>query len=381
MHGLSHSFMRTPFIALAVTFTLLASTATAQTAVRPTKKPAASTPDQDAALRAGVALNDQGKFDEAIAKYQEVLKESPDNVVALYELAYSYGEKKDYANSLETARRGIAYDSELLAMFYDLIGSSLDSSGQPQQAIDAYAEGIRVVADAGMLYHNMAITYLESLKNPEQARKTLERGALADPTESAIPLMLAQVFKDGGYTTPAFFAYSTYLLLEPAGPRSLQAYGNWRAILKGGVEAPIGGAQAGADPATDAAMMRTAPKPAVKTDEGDFSDLDAQLPLGQRALLAELDNGATEMQALVTQVNRLLLFLSGRPLGKDRTTFTGTLYLPFFRELKQRNFVEPYVYWVSQRAPIQGIREWMRANDAKMREFLDWARQYPWPKG
>jgi tetratricopeptide (TPR) repeat protein len=356
---------------------LVSAPAAAQSGAAPSRKPSPSTPAQDAALRAAVALNDEGKFDDAIAKYLEVLKESPDNVVAIYELAYSYGEKKDYAKSLETARRGTAYQSDLLAMFYDLIASSLDASGQPQQAIDAYTEGIRVVPDAGMLFHNMAITYLESLKNPEQARKTLEKGAMAEPTESALPLMLGQVFKDGGYTTPAFFAYSTYLLLEPAGPRSLQAYGNWRGLLKGGVEAPIGGPQAGADAAT----MRAAPRPPAKTDEGDFADVDAQFPLSQRGLLAEIESGATEMEALINQMNRLLLFLQGRPLGRDRTTFTGTLYLPFFRELKQRNFVEPYLYWVSQRAPVQGVREWMRANEAKMREFLDWARQYPWPKG
>ena len=155
------------------------------------------------ALRAAVALNDQGKFDEAIAKYLDVLKESPDNVVALYELAYSYGEKKDYAKSLEAARRGTQYESDLRAMFYDLIGSSLDASGQPQQAIDAYNEGIRAVPDAGMLYHNMAITYLESLKNPEQARTTLEKGAMAEPTESALPLIRQ-------YSGPKWRRHSTF---------------------------------------------------------------------------------------------------------------------------------------------------------------------------
>ncbi len=344
-----------------------------------TRTPSPTTPEQEKVLRAAVALNDQGKVDEAIAQYQAVLAESPDNVMALYELAYSYAEKKDFAKSAETAKRGTEYKSELLASFYDVLASALDSSGQTEQAIAAYEQGIKAVPDAGTLYHNLAVTYLETVKNRDEARKTLQRGELADPLEPSIPLMLGQVFKDGGYTTPSFFAYAMYLILEPGGPRSLQAFGNWRAILKGGVEAPIAGVQDGVDSA-----MRTPPRAPsampARSDEGDFADFDAQFPLSQRALLAELNNDVPEMQALINQVNRLLLFLQGRALGRDRQTFTGRMYLPYFRELKERNYVEPFVYWISQRAPTQGVREWLLANQTRVRAFLDWTKTYPWPK-
>jgi hypothetical protein len=107
--------------------------------------------------------------------------------------------------------------------------------------------------------------------------------------------------------------------------------------------------------------------------------VEAQLPASQRAFLAEMEKGATEIDALVAQMNRLLLFLEGRALGRDRNSFTAKYYLPFFRELKQKDYVELYVYWASQRAPIPGVREWLMANQTRVREFVAWINQYAWP--
>jgi hypothetical protein len=47
--------------------------------------------------------------------------------------------------------------------------------------------------------------------------------------------------------------------------------------------------------------------------------------------------------------------------------------------LKRKNYVEPFVYWVSQRAPVPGVREWLEANQPRVREYLQWTLQYKWP--
>jgi len=72
--------------------------------------------------------------------------------------------------------------------------------------------------------------------------------------------------------------------------------------------------------------------------------------------------------------------LPSRADGAVPQSFINTHYVPFFVALKQRNYVEPFVYWASQRAPVPGVREWLTANQPRVREFLDWASRYSWPK-
>jgi tetratricopeptide (TPR) repeat protein len=364
--------MRKSVLAISV---VVAATALAAPAVHgqeykpPARAASPSTPAEDAILREGAQLHDGGKYDEAIQKYQEVLEKSPGNMTALYELAFSYSAKNDLARSLEAARRGTEYKSEQLPLFYDLIGSSLDSMGEPQKAIAAYRKGIELVPDAANLYYNMAVTYYESLKQPEEARRALERAADIDPASADTELLLGQLFNQGGYRTPAFFALSRFLVLQPAGPGSLQGYGVWRAVLRAGMD-PL---RTGNTP--DASMRMPAAPPA-RTDEGNFADLDRLVASSHVAVQEAMDQGTSEIDALVAQVDTLLTAIEKRQPGAERSSFTWTHYAPYFIALKKNNFVAPFVYWVSQRAPVPGVREWLDSHQDDVRQFVRWTQQY-----
>jgi len=351
---------------------LIPAVATAQTT--PTRTATASTAAETATIEAGIKLHDAGKFDDAIAKYEEVLKLSPANMTALYELAYSFAANKEYEKSLAAATRGAEYQSELLPLFYDLIGGAYDSMGEAQKAIEAYRRGIQIVPDASMLYYNMGVTYLESLKNADEARRALEKAVALEPKQPDFHLMLGQVFQSNGYATPALLAFSTYLVLDPTGPRALSAYSFWRAILRGGLETGLG---------PSSAAGRTVPSAdakSVKVDEGDFSEFEAAIARSQQTVIAEMDRGSDELPSFLAHMNRVIAALTERPSDKDRSTFVGTYYLPFFAELKAKNLVEPFVYWVLQRAPVLGAREWITTHQTEMREFAAWSRNYAWPK-
>jgi tetratricopeptide (TPR) repeat protein len=345
----------------------------------PSREPSKTTPEQEAIIRAGVELHDKGEYDAAIAKYQQVLAQSPSDVTALFETAFSYLSKRDFDKSFETAKKGAEFKSDLLPMFYDLMASSLDSKGQPQQAVDMYKRGIALVPDASQLYYNMAVTYRESLSQPNDARLALQKAAAIEPLHPGVQLLLGQVYQSSGYTAPAFLALSTFLVLEPGGNQALPGYALWRALLKGGV-----------DPIPDAGAMPSSPTPnrgmrppgqsaAPKTDEGDFSKLEAQLAPTHEAFMKKLDEGTPEIQALVAQVDQLLGALVTPPAGPAARSFVNAHYVPFFVALRQQKFVEPFVYWASQQAPVPGVTDWLKANEPRVREFLSWASKYSWP--
>jgi tetratricopeptide (TPR) repeat protein len=341
----------------------------------PTRVPAETTTAQEATLRAGIELHDQGKFDEAIARYREVLSGSPSNVTALFEMAYSLLAKRDFEQAAAIARQGAEYKSDLLPMFYDVMASALDSKGDPRQAIEIYKKGIALVPDASQLYYNMAVTYRESLGDQAGARGALQQAAAIEPLHPEVQLLLGQVFQSTGYTAPAFLALSKFLVLDPRGSQALNGYGLWRAILKNGVD-PIPEAAAGDRAMRDAPRR---PAPASKADEGDFSAFEAQLAPAHAAFLRKLNEGRPEIEALVQQVDQLIATLPAQPSGPAARSFANVHYVPFFLALRQHNYVEPFVYWASQRAPVPGVTDWLRANEPRVKAFVDWASQYEWP--
>jgi tetratricopeptide (TPR) repeat protein len=366
--------MRTLYSCVLAGCLALSSAAAYAQGAAPSRTPAVSTPEQEATLRAGIELHDTGQFDQAITTYQQVLAKSPNNVTALFELAYTYLARKDYDKASDTARKGAEYKSDLLPMFYDVIASSLDSQGKPQQAVEMYKKGIALVPDASQLYYNMAVTYRESLNRPDDARMALEKAAGLEPLHPGVQLLLGQVFQSSGYRTPALLALSTFLIVDPAGSQALSGYGLWRAVLKGGVDPIPDGTAAGP------AMRAGTSAASQKSDEGNFAAIDEQLAPAHAAFMRKLDAGTPEIQALIAQVDLLLGLLPKQPSGPAARSFVNTHYVPFFVALKEQDFVEPFVYWASQRASVPGVTDWLRANEPRVRAFLEWASKYSWSR-
>jgi hypothetical protein len=53
--------------------------------------------------------------------------------------------------------------------------------------------------------------------------------------------------------------------------------------------------------------------------------------------------------------------------------------MPYFMELRQKNLVEPFVYYVSQNVDAPGIQEWMAAHQDAIQAFVAWNKAYVWP--
>src|ERR1041384_3213851 len=90
----------------------------AQEIVAPKLEAKPTTEKHEPLIRDGIALHDKGNYDGAIAKYQEVLAENPDDALALYEISYSYSAKGDHQKSLDYAYKGAQYRSKHLVGFY-----------------------------------------------------------------------------------------------------------------------------------------------------------------------------------------------------------------------------------------------------------------------
>jgi FOG: TPR repeat len=330
--------------------------------------PVAPNENQKRLVAEGIVLHDKKDFDGAIRKYEEALKENADNVEALYEMGFSYSEKQDYKKALELAYRGARYKSNLLTGFYVIAGNSLDHLGESKKAIDVYKAGLKIAPQGWMLHYNLGVTY-RNIGKPEDARKSLKKAAAINPDYANSHLVLGDVFNKGNYKTPALLALSRFLVLEPNTPRSDFANRIIQEILQGGVSV-------GDDPSKITIALNLSDK----KDEGDFGGVDVLIGLSKAGEHIEENKGKTKAQLGVGQFELIFAVLAEQSSREKQSKFVWKYYVPYFTEMKSRNYVEPFYYYINRRSEDAEVQKWLDGNFRRVNEFLNWSKQYQWPK-
>ncbi|HET9216305.1 MAG TPA: tetratricopeptide repeat protein [Terriglobia bacterium] len=333
----------------------------------PTRTAPPLTPAENPIIREGVALFDQGKYDEALARFDQILKANPDNVIAIYEMAKTLSRKNEPQKAIDLAARGTQYLSPVLPQLYALIGNVLDASREPQKALDVYKKGLALnIPNTGILYVNMGVTHQTSLRDVASAKTSFKQGILSDPNYPGNHLQLANIYGAQGLKTAVLMAFGRFLVLEPGSNRSPLAYVGWRAMLENG-PTPV---------PPQGHPLYAYITSSTQTGEGDLTQLDAALVSSKAAAVAP---GKSQIQALVDQVDNLFGTYATLQPGDDKDTFLWKVYLPWAIEMKQKGYVEPFVYFLNQRTNLPGVREWLTANRDKVDTFLLWSRTYRWP--
>lgn len=336
----------------------------------PKLDPTPSTGQQVVLIQEGVSQHDRGNYDAAIKLYEEALAENPNNVEALYELSFSYAMKKDYRKSLELAYKGAQYKSDMLGGFYMQIGNNLDVLGEPKKSVEVYKSGIKLMPKMAMLHFNLAVTY-RNMGKLDDARKTLKQAITINPNHPGSHAVLSGLWYEGRYRTPALLAACRFLVLEPRSERATGALRIVKEMMGAGVT--TGG---GADPNQIHILMDTS----AKKDEGDFGVIELGLSLTKAASLTEKNKGKTQMQLLVEQFETFFAIMSEQSDKADRSKFTWNFYVPYFNEMKRKNYVEPFVYYITQNDGNEETLKWLAANRARVGDFLAWSKLYKWPQ-
>jgi tetratricopeptide (TPR) repeat protein len=188
----------------------------------PELTPALTNQYDQAIIDEGIALHDQGKYDEAVAKFKQVLEKSPGNVLAIYEMASSYFSAKKYEETLKTSYEGARYKSRYLSKFYLYIGNSLDELGKTDEAISAFRDALNVVSTDPLIHFNLAVILMNSGKRTE-AQLHFEKAIELNPTHSSSHYALSQLYFEQGKRISGNLAVFRFLSLEPSSIRSRKA--------------------------------------------------------------------------------------------------------------------------------------------------------------
>lgn len=334
---------------------------------KPTLTPKPCTDAQTQTVQEGITLHDAKKYSEAVEKYQQVLGANPDCTLVMYELAMTYYAMGDKTKAMETAYNGTKYKSDQLPLFYLTMANVIDDIGKPDEAIKIYRDAIKMLeGDADMLRHlssihyNLGVTYTKQKKYLE-ARTELKKAVGYNFKYASPHYLLSIVYNGTKYRVPAFLAAARFLSLEQNTGRSQAAARVIRDVLK---PAPKDAATGNINIILDL----NAPK-----DEGDFGMYEIFLGT-LTTIKGEKDKNKTDDELFVDAIGTLIALVDEDK--KLKSSFVGKNYVPFLSDMKKRGYAEVFGYMVLLISGKSSAESWLRSNDAKLGEFLAWAKSY-----
>jgi len=180
------------------------------------------------AFAEGVALSNDGKHDEAIAKFNEVIAGVPKCAECYMNIGTVYTRKKDY-DQAEAAFKKVLEMNPQSADAYNGLATVYNAQKKFDQAAQMSAEAQKVAgsapggggASAGTIFNQGVIAW-NAGKIPE-AKKLFEQAVQADPKLADAHYWLGMATVNEGKLPEAVAHFEQYLTLAPTGQYAEQA--------------------------------------------------------------------------------------------------------------------------------------------------------------
>ncbi len=311
-------------------------------------------------IKQGVQLNDQKDYAGAIDKYSQALKLDPDNAQANYEMAFTLlgsGKGNDAVPFVEKAIKG-SQSTLFIASCYDLLGSIYDQDKQSVKAIEAYKKGIEVNPKYQRLHYNLGIAYFRNKQYAEAEASAIEAIKL-DPKHASSQRMYALVTFHQNKRMNALMAFCNFLLLEPQGPRSAEAFGNIQHILQGGVLKDDKGK----------GTIILSPK-----DSKDNGSLNLAISM---VVLSGQTKKLSGMDLLEYQLKSIFTIAGEQSAAKTDKEFFWKFYADYFYQLSQSTNMPAFTRLISLSANKDTNTKWMSDNENLVKELDNWIATTP----
>jgi tetratricopeptide (TPR) repeat protein len=304
-------------------------------------------------VKQGVVLNDAGKYDEAIAKYNEALKADPDNLTADYEMGftlYTAGKGKDAIPFLEkiiASPNGNKYET------CDLLGSIYDDNKDPDNAIKYYLMGINDNPRFEKTHFNLGITYLRQKKYAESEASEIEAIKLDQKHASSQRIYAIATYSDNK-KIHSLLAWCSFLLLEPQSERSPQAFAYIRDILYKGIK------------------PKDSKNVTITVSDKDMGTENFLLPM--TVLAATLDKkNLSAVDSLTLQLTEVFK-VAGEVKEGTNGDFYSNFYAKFFNKLALSGNMPAFVRYISLRVYKADDLAWLNINKKALDNLDLWIR-------
>jgi tetratricopeptide (TPR) repeat protein len=191
------------------------------------------------AFKEGVTLSNDGKYDEAIAKFNEVVAEVPKCVECYTNIGAMYGMKKDYGPAEEAYKKAIELDPNS-AEAYRGLSNIYNAQKKFDQAAEASAQAMKLDSAAGgaaggggnanALFNQGVILW--NAGKIADAKEQFTQAVKIDPSLAEAHYWLGMANLNEGKLPEAATSFEEYLKLAPTGQYADQAKGVLSQIKK-----------------------------------------------------------------------------------------------------------------------------------------------------
>ena len=164
-----------------------------------------------------LSYSDNGREDEAIAIYDELIKKHPDVSGLKFEKAYCYYQKQDYKNAYKTLKPTLSAP-DANPQYFAVAGNAQDMMGKPKDALKTYQAGLEKFPDSGYL-HLETGNVLIGLGYTAQGVGYYEHGIEVDPGFASNYYRAAQYLFSDYPIKSIIYAETHNLIYDPNGPR------------------------------------------------------------------------------------------------------------------------------------------------------------------
>lgn len=318
-------------------------------------------------INEGVALHDSGKYDEALAKYDEALNLDKDNSLALTEKAMTLESVKRYDEAIEVSRQVLKlYPNEDNKTLYVTYANSLDHSNKADQALKIYDEGLKKYPDYYQLHFNKGITLVNAKEN-EKAIASFQQATKLNPNHSSSFNALAILGQSNRIAS--ILAFSRYLVIDN---KSGRAKGNFDTLIKLMNKGVSQSGDKSVSVSIDSATLDKVNK--KKKGENDFSSTDMILSMASALDYDDKNKDKTEVQKFISKFETLCRSLS--ETQKNQKGYYWEFLAPYFIEMEKKNLTEPFAYHIFLPSQNPDVIVYIKEHSGKIEEFQNWSKNY-----
>jgi len=182
----------------------------------------------------GATLTNEGKYDEALVKFNAVLAEVPKCFDCYNNIGTIYIRKQDWAKAEEAFKKSLEMNAESgeayngLATAYNAQKKFKEAQQMSAEATKRMVAGAAGGGNADALYNASVISW--NSNDFAKSNELLTEAIKINPNHAEAHFMLGRVLINLGKLGEAVSEFETYLKLAPSGPNAKEAQTNFDAL-------------------------------------------------------------------------------------------------------------------------------------------------------